>query len=266
MRLLVIAGPHKRHLWFARKLADSFDLAGCIIMAREDSVPLPPESTSRRDSQNFATHFRLRQEAEDCAFSIGAESRQSFAFEIQREDLNGPAVIEYARQTRAEACIVFGADILGAELLAVLPPFTLNVHLGVSPWYRGAATLFWPFYNLEPHWAGATLHYLTPRVDAGPIVVTCHPVLERGDGIHDVGVKVVVQALDGVVMCLNAAQKGARLMGEVQPPYGRLYLRRHFRPEHLRVNYDLFNDRMVDAYLDGDIGIHAGPHPIVPPG
>ena len=33
----------------------------------------------------------------------------------------------------------------------------LNLHLGLSPWYKGSATLFWPFYFLQPN-------YSTPRI------------------------------------------------------------------------------------------------------
>jgi methionyl-tRNA formyltransferase len=157
---------------------------------------------------------------------------------------------------------VFGADILKEPLIQALPDATLNVHLGVSPWYRGTATLFWPFYNLEPHWAGVTLHRVTHQVDAGPIVMVGTPELRRGDGIHDVAARTVAVAREGVLAALQAVADGTGLREHRQRTAGRLYLTRHFRPEHLRVNYDLFDDRMVDAYLAGEIGRHQPPETI----
>jgi hypothetical protein len=42
----------------------------------------------------------------------------------------------------------------------------------------------------------------------------------------------------------------------LQKTSGRLYLSSQFRAVHLRVNYDLFGNRLVDAYLDGELGAH----------
>jgi len=260
LRLLIITGSHRRHVWFASGLAERFEIAGLVAMPREGSVPQAPPGTPAHDVANFDRHFRLRDEAETAAFGAdGTVFRSLPTLTIRREDLNGPAVAAFARERRADACVVFGADIIRDPLAAALPAFTLNVHLGLSPWYRGTATLFWPFYNLEPQWAGATLHLITPQVDAGPILHQCVPELRRGDGIHDVAARTVQVARDGVIVCLERLAAGNGPTEHPQRSAGRLYLTRHFRPEHLRVNYDLFDDRMVDAHLDGLIGRGTSP-------
>lgn len=43
-----------------------------------------------------------------------------------------------------------------------------NLHPGYLPWGRGHFPLVWAIANCEP--AGATLHRMTERVDAGPII------------------------------------------------------------------------------------------------
>lgn len=265
MRVLVMTGSHRRHAWFTTGVAVRFEVAGIVAMPREDAVPKAPDGTPAHDRTNFDRHFRLRDEVEASVFG---DDRRVFdalpTVHIERSALNAPEVAAYVRSVDADACVVFGADILREPLLSALPALTLNVHLGISPWYRGTATLFWPFYNLEPHWAGATLHRITPQVDAGPILMTCLPELRRGDGIHDVGARTVEVAREGVLRCLALAHAGDPLEGTPQRTAGRLYLTRHFRPEHLRANYDVFDDRMVDAHLAGDIGRTAPPAPIVP--
>ena len=265
MRVLVITGSHRRHAWFTTGIADRFEVAGLVAMPREGAVPQAPDGTSAHDRANFDRHFRLRDEVEAAVFG---DDRQVFdalpTLDIERADLNTPRVADFARTVGADACVVFGADILRDPLLSALPALTLNVHLGISPWYRGTATLFWPFHNLEPHWAGATLHRITPQVDSGPILMTCLPELRRGDGIHCVAARTVVVTRQGVLRCLELADAGDPLVGTPQRTGGRLYLTRHFRPEHLRVNYDLFDDRMVDAHLAGEIGRNAPPAPIIP--
>jgi regulator of sigma E protease len=47
---------------------------------------------------------------------------------------------------------------------------------------------------------------------------------------------------------------GVELKFTAQRTMGRLFLTRDFEPQHLRTNYDLFNDQMVDEYLAGNLG------------
>ena len=48
----------------------------------------------------------------------------------------------------------------------------LNVHLGLSPYYRGSGTNVWPLINTEPDMVGATL-----CIDAG---------IDNGEIIHQI--------------------------------------------------------------------------------
>jgi len=66
-------------------------------------------------------------------------------------------------------------------------------------------------------------------------------------------------AREGVIACLERVEAGRAPQEHAQRTTGRLYLTRQFRPEHLRVNYDLFDDRMVDAHLDATITRSSAP-------
>jgi methionyl-tRNA formyltransferase len=63
---------------------------------------------------------------------------------------------------------VYGTGIVGAGT-ASLTHCALNLHTGLSPWYRGSDTEFWPLYYGKPEMVGITVHQVTPAVDAGPI-------------------------------------------------------------------------------------------------
>ena len=88
-----------------------------------------------------------------------------------------------------------------------LPKETLNLHLGISPEFKGAATLFWPFYFQKPGWAGATFHYLSDRADSGDIVHQVLPQLDITDGIHDVGAKTVLESIQGAQHILHILER-----------------------------------------------------------
>jgi methionyl-tRNA formyltransferase len=60
-------------------------------------------------------------------------------------------------------------NLLPAELLALAPMGAYNLHGSLLPKYRGRAPINWMLANGERQ-AGATLHYMVARADAGDIV------------------------------------------------------------------------------------------------
>ena len=58
-----------------------------------------------------------------------------------------------------DVVLVCGTGILREELINLFPGHIINIHLGLSPYYRGAGTNFWPLVNREPEYLGATIHY-----------------------------------------------------------------------------------------------------------
>ena len=72
---------------------------------------------------------------------------------------------------KSDIYIVFGSSYLQGELVDYLiKKKTINIHMGVSPYYRGAACNFWALYDNNPHLVGATIHMLSKGLDNGPIL------------------------------------------------------------------------------------------------
>ena len=48
------------------------------------------------------------------------------------------------QQAAPDVVLVFGTGLLKAPLIGAFPGRIINIHLGLSPYYRGAGTNFWP--------------------------------------------------------------------------------------------------------------------------
>jgi UDP-4-amino-4-deoxy-L-arabinose formyltransferase/UDP-glucuronic acid dehydrogenase (UDP-4-keto-hexauronic acid decarboxylating) len=59
--------------------------------------------------------------------------------------------------------------IFGRELLSIPPHGCINLHGSLLPAYRGRAPVNWAIINGEKE-TGITFHYMTEKVDAGPII------------------------------------------------------------------------------------------------
>lgn len=67
--------------------------------------------------------------------------------------------------------IAFGTSIVSTATLARVRQGILNLHTGWLPDYRGVKSEYWALAHGDHAKVGWTLHYMTPRLDDGPIVL-----------------------------------------------------------------------------------------------
>jgi len=256
MSVILITGDHPRHRYFVREIIkeDQLDIGGIIVINRELMLPFPPNNINNHDRLNWERHFIDRKEAEITAFTD--EPHDIAGVPVLHVDdcqlSNGP-VAAFVKSIEPTTVVTFGCGVIRDPLLSALPDQSINLHMGLSPKYKGAATLFWPFYMLEPNWAGGTIHYISNDVDGGKIIHQFRPELYSGWGIHDVGVSTVKHGVFFIKKLLQAAHLPECWKGYTSNTLPHSWYKRDFKPEHLRVIYDLYDNKMVDAYLNGEL-------------
>ena len=86
-------------------------------------------------------------------------------------DLNKCSMKLLSDFLKSDVYIVFGSSYIKGELIDYLvKQKTINIHMGVSPYYRGTACNFWALYDNNPHLVGATIHMLSKGLDSGQIL------------------------------------------------------------------------------------------------
>ncbi len=257
MKVLILSGSHPRHEFISNAIRQFGYETFQIRMIREPLDVAPPSRISENDKSNFIRHFNDRSSAELKYFGLNQLNLQHPTHkitEISRLDLNSNLAVEYVTDFNPDVCIIFGTKLIQEPLISILPNNTFNLHLGLSPWYRGAATLFWPFYLLEPQFAGITIHKITDKPDAGAIYHQEVPTLRFGQGIHDVAIEAIKASVKPLHTLLQLLQINPMLTGIEPSTSGRIWRNQDFRPEHLRVIYNEYNNEIVDRYLEGVLG------------
>jgi methionyl-tRNA formyltransferase len=110
------------------------------------------------------------------------------------DDAHAPELIP--RVTELAPDFVFSfyyRSLLGTPLLRAARRGALNVHGSLLPRYRGRAPVNWAILRGERE-AGATLHYMVERADAGDIVDSQAVPILRDDDAREVYAKVTVAA------------------------------------------------------------------------
>lgn len=256
MKILILSGSHSRHMFVHNAIMESGFECAAVVMQREELMPKEPDHASKHEKNLFRKHFSERKEIEDATF--GKLVTKKFyktipSFFCRPESLNSKETLDFIKKQKADLAFIFGTNLIKEPILSALPPNKINLHLGLSPWYRGSATLFWPFYFLQPQYAGATFHQIIPEADAGDIVHQLTPTLENNDGIHDVAVKTVLDAKSSLIKIIKEFSSKNKLVQYKQKTSGRLFRTGEFHYSHLRLVYDLYENKIVDEYLRGNL-------------
>ena len=90
---------------------------------------------------------------------------------ILYEDLNQCSMDLLSDFLKSDLYVVFGSSYIKGDLVDFLiKQKALNIHAGVSPYYRGTDCNFWALFNDNPHLVGTTIHLLSKGLDNGPIL------------------------------------------------------------------------------------------------
>jgi folate-dependent phosphoribosylglycinamide formyltransferase PurN len=213
-----------QHRYLVGKFLEQFDQqVSCIISARahRDSTGVRLKRMIKRG--NYAERFARARYAG--GYGPPEKVLQSLLLP-QETDARMPggercAVVDSHNNAECEAIldackpqviVVYGTAIIKANIFNRAQNITLNMHTGLSPYYRGDSTLFWPVYYDDPDHLGVTVHELVASVDGGAIAATAPVQYESGDseanlfakGVvagTDIYLKAVQQALDGTLIC-----------------------------------------------------------------
>ncbi|MBI4487353.1 MAG: hypothetical protein HY655_15220, partial [Acidobacteria bacterium] len=141
MRAIVLTSSLRRHAYVANALASRLEVA-CVWRERKSFEPIK-YAASDEDAAVIERHFAARDASEEAYFAGHAEVTAP-SREVPPGGCNDPDEIARMRQLDPQVVLVFGTGLLKPPLIDSFPGRILNIHLGLSPYYRGAGTNFWP--------------------------------------------------------------------------------------------------------------------------
>lgn len=248
-RALVLTSTFRRHQFVVNRLAERLNVVG--MWQEEKSFEPLNYADGDQDQRVIAAHFAARDESEATWFAADETLRVDPRAPIRRVPpggCNAAEAVDAMTRLGPDVVLVFGTGILKRELINAFPGRIINLHLGLSPYYRGAGTNFWPLVNAEPEYVGATIHYLDEGIDTGPILAHVRPAIASDDGPHELGNRTIVAAADRLIDTAYAHAAG-RVHPAAQEGKGRLYKRKDFSASAVRQLYRNFEAGMLRDYL-----------------
>lgn len=253
LRVMVLCGRSPRHLHVANALCEAAEV---VAIVQETGTELGWRRLARRLRPDHLARKAWRWLRDRRRYAGQPEARFFFgprAPRLERPELlrlaphvNHPAVLALARQLRPDLIAVFGTSLIRGELLREGRLGIVNLHGGLSPWYRGADCTFWALFNGEPENVGCTLHWIDAGIDTGGLIAHVRPPVRPDDDELRLFWR-AVQASAGVYAELLKRLAVGERFGQRQPHRGRLY---QVRQRGLREERQVAR-RLREGLLDG---------------
>lgn len=251
-RIVVLTGSELRHTFFRTYLGlqEGIEVVRSYCEGTERSlgtiVAALPEASSKR-----SMHVAAREQSEKDFFELflSTASDQSRPVFLPKGDINLPEHVAAIQDSAPDVIISYGCSIIGESLIQTFSRRFVNLHLGLSPYYRGSGTNFWPLVNGEPEYVGVTFMHIDAGVDTGSIIHQERADIFHGDTPHSIGNRLIRTMVPVTARIVRAMDSLQEMPQPPAPPTERYYKKKDFSEESVAELSRRFSDGLIETYL-----------------
>ena len=199
MKITLLTSNQPRHNYFINLLSKNFKE---LFVIQESKTIFPGLLPSNYNvSKKLEKYFKYVKKSEKKIFGqtyINSQNNKLVLNPLAVGDLNKCSIKMLKNFLQSDLYIVFGSSYIKGSLAKFLcKKNALNIHMGISPYYRGADCNFWAMHDGNSNLVGATIHLLSEGLDSGPILY--HAMSKKTKNPFDYTMLAVKSALDSIV-------------------------------------------------------------------
>lgn len=170
MKIGIISGSSLRHNALASFLNKEYE----IIHFSE--LELKKDKVQNKKIKEYFTRVKLTEEE---IFSGKDWSNENYKKILLPKGEINKVPKDIVGLLDCDLVVVYGSSIIKNPLYSLLSENKLiNLHLGISPEYTGAACNFWALHDDNIHFVGGTIQTLSEKLDLGKTIKYCYPKLD----------------------------------------------------------------------------------------
>jgi phosphoribosylglycinamide formyltransferase 1 len=245
--IILITGNELRHLYLACYLSSQKNIELKLVI-HESNLKLEKNDLYKKDKL-IKKHIDSRNKTEKLFFKRFVEKNKKYNFiNIKKGSINEEKNISLVKKENVDYIITFGCSIINQEFINNFKNKIFNIHLGLSPYYKGSGTNFFPFVNNELQFCGSTIMQISKKIDGGKIVHQVRPDFTLNDNIHTVGNNIIVKT--ALELCKIIIKKKKFKFFKIKTKYKtRIYKRKDFSREALELAIQNIKNNLVSNYV-----------------
>lgn len=260
MKVGILTSVETRHRYFVNRICDHFEVRAVVYErtgfdpAAVDGFDLTPDE-SRIVAGHFAERTRQEEEFFGTKSAFIADGGRCGVQIIEPGEVNSATTLEFLQSHDIETVVVYGTSLIKTPLIDTWPGRMINMHLGLSPYYRGTATNFYPLLNGEPEYVGVTIHLIDSGIDSGAIVKHARPAIVASDRPHTIGCKAILAGIEAMIAVLTGLERDGRLQAVPQweVPGAHVYLRKDYHPRQVAELYRKIDAGLIPRFVEREV-------------
>ncbi len=257
MKIVILTRTGFHHTSFINRLQDKFEIS-CVVREaypesrwakglhlllrnmltlkgrREIKDDLYLRDFHRKFSAGFRYH-RILKDFLTAPFDLVSDRPGTKYLFVKCGDINRADFAAFLKGLGPDVIAVLGSSVISPEIIAIPAAGMINLHSGLSPYYRGTWSYGWPIVNREPEYIGATVHYVDPGIDSGDIIYQTRPVFDDGDDLNAIFLKVISEGIELVLDAIGEIiGKGVAASFKQPKETGKLYRTSDFNADAAR--------------------------------
>lgn len=249
--IIILTGSEVRHTFIRKFIALSDDIHVIHSYCEGLEKSLQTIVTNQPDITLRTNHLVNREQSEKDFFSLFVDSvpdrsRPTF---LPKGAINSPPYTEAIVESKPDLLIAYGCSLIREPLLSAFSGRFLNVHLGLSPYYRGSGTNYWALVNNEPEYVGTTFMYIDAGIDTGQIIHQIRARVVWRDTPSQICNRLIVDTAYAYREIIRKFDALERMPPLPEPAKVRVYKQKDFSEESVNNLYDNFSNGLVERYL-----------------
>ena len=251
MKVIILTGSEKRHVFFRKSIAIDNRIEVINSYCEKNNNNLQNRVINNNKSSLLEIqHVLARGQSEIDFFentNLSIEDKSNPIY-LGKGEINDEKNVLDIINKSPDLLICYGSSLIKSRLLDLYKNRFVNVHLGLSPYYRGTGTNVWPLINNEPNMVGATFMHIDSGIDTGEIIHQIRADIFLGDSPHTIGNRLIKKMTKNYI---NLIVKFKDIKKVRQPNIrGKLYQNKDFDCGACRKLYNNFNNGMIEKYLE----------------
>ena len=252
MNVVLLTGDETRHNYFRKAFASDnrFRVLATYCEGVEKSLEARTRANETASKLEYM-HVQARTQAEKDFFEEAIQNYPDYSnpVKIRKGEINSDEITSRIIELNPDVIVCYGSSLIKSALLEYFKGRFLNVHLGLSPYYRGSGTNIWPLINKEPYMVGATFMYIDPGIDTGEIIHQIRADIFLGDSPHSIGNRLIRKM---TAVYADIVANYYKLTREEQPASdsGKLYKASDFDARACRLLYQNCNNEVIEYFIE----------------
>ena len=219
MKLLLFTMPTTGNIFLTNRLSENFNIAGMVILKSESRNKKQVRDFWLKKIKRFGfiktlnkfLYYKASAKNDNSgsiekSFFYPDEDEIGYKFKtdiLNTYNINSIETAQFIMSKSPDLIAVCGSNIIKPEIFTLPPKGTINIHVGITPFYRSANPVEWALYNKDFDKIGVTIHFVDEGLDTGRMIYQKTAQIEKGDTVASLYCKNIVNGTELMVKTIK---------------------------------------------------------------